>query len=134
MISESRSSVVVRLVFLGRRPDVVVATEAYQASAAVAASLAEDCASRRDPSEADAARASFLTGFLKGLADRLAENATGTALVVRPDADVLAHAAAFTNGGDATGGPLATSDAQALQEGHESGYRHGSGTRLIRGS
>ncbi len=133
IISESRSSGQVRLVFIGRRSDVLVATEAYQASAAVAAALAEDCASRRDPGEREAARSSFLTGFLKGLLDRLTENAGSTALVVVPEAAVLEHAAAFANGGEAAGGALATSDPGALHEGLESGRLHASGTRLIRG-
>lgn len=134
IISESRSTGVVRLVFIGRRADVTVATEAYLASAAVAASLAEECASTRQEWERDGARASFLTGFLKGLLDRLTENAASTALVVLADAEVLETAASLANGGQATGGALATSDAEALSDGVESGRLHGSGKRLIRGS
>ncbi len=134
IISESRATGVVRLVFIGRQMDVTVATEAYLASAAVAASLAEECASTRQEWERAGARASFLTGFLKGLLDRLTENAASTALVVLADAEVLEHAAAFANGGEATGGALPMSDAAALNDGLESGYLHGSGKRLIRGS
>ncbi len=120
--------------FVGRRTDVLVATEAYVASAAVAATLAEECARTREPADRDGARASFLTGFLKGLLDRLTENAASTALMVLADPAVLEHAAAFTNGGAATGSTLATSDPNALNEGLESGYLLGSGTRLVRGS
>lgn len=133
IISESRATGAVRLVFVGRRSDVAVATEAYLAGAAVAASLAEDCAAGRPEAERDGARASFLTGFLKGLLDRLSENAASTALITLADADVLAHAAAFANGGDATGGGLPVSDADALHAGLESGRQHGAGKRLIRG-
>ena len=60
--------------------------------------------------------------------------AASTALVVVPDAEVLAQASSFANGGNATGGGLPTSDPRALQDGLESGYLHGSGTRLLRGS
>lgn len=134
IISESRSTGVVRLVLVGRRADVAVATEAYLAGAAVAASLAEACAATRPEADREGARASFLTGFLKGLLDRLTENAASTALVVLADAEVVARAAAWTNGGAATGGALPTSDADALQDGLESGYLHGSGRRSIPGS
>ena len=113
---------------------MLVATEAFLASAVVAATLAEECASTRHDFEKDGARASFLTGFLKGLLDRLTENASSTALVVAADAAVQDQAAAFANGGQATGGRLETSDQSALQDGMESGYLHGSGKRLIRGS
>ena len=51
IISESRSAALVRLVFVGRRPDTLVAAEAYRTSAAVASSLAEACANGRDAEE-----------------------------------------------------------------------------------
>jgi hypothetical protein len=133
IISQSRSSGVVRLVFVGRRSDVVVADEAYQASAAVAATLAEECAGSRDEAGRDAARASFLTGFLKGLYDRLQENAASTALLVVAEPAVMAHAAALTNAGSASGADLPATDGSALREGIESGYAHGSGERRLRG-
>lgn len=133
IISESRSSGVVRLVFVGRRPDALVAAEAYQASAMVAATLAEECAHTRSEAHQGAARASFLTGFLKGLYDRFQESAASTALVVVADPEVMQQAAALTNGGNATGAELPTTDGSALREGFESGYAHGSGERRLRG-
>jgi hypothetical protein len=133
IISESRSSGVVRLVFVGRREDTAVAAEAYQVGAVVAANLAEDCARARDEPDRPAARASFLTGFLKGLYDRFQENAASTALLVIADPAVMQHASSLTNGGNAQGGELPVSDAGALHEGFASGYSHGSGQRRFRG-
>ena len=131
IISQSRSSGVVRLVFVGRRPDVLVAAEAYQTSAIVAATLAEACASTRPEPDRDAARGSFLTGFLKGLYDRFQESTAGTALLVVAEPAVLQHATALTNGGSATGADLPAADGSALREGFESGYAHGSGERHL---
>jgi hypothetical protein len=131
VISESRATGHVRLVLLGRREDATVAHEAFTAAAMVAAHLADMCAIKRVEGERSAARASFLTGFLKGLADRFAENAASSALLVVADPEVTQHAQAFTNAAPARGGGLATSDPGALHEGFESGYAHGSRTRRI---
>lgn len=133
IISESRASGVVRLVFVGRREDTAVAAEAYQVGAIVAANLAEECARARDEADRPAARASFLTGFLRGLDERLRESAVSTALLVIADPEVMDHAATLTNGGSAVGGELPVSDAGALREGFASGYAHGSGKRRIPG-
>lgn len=131
VISESRSSGNVRLVFLGRRNDATVAGEAYRASAAVAAHLAERCVLPRDEADRPAARASFLTGFLKGLLERFAESASANALAVVVEDAVTQHALGFTNAGTATGGALPHADADALRDGFESGYAHGAGKRRL---
>lgn len=129
IISEHRGTGVVRLVFVGRRSDAAVASEAYAASAMVAAHLAEACAKSREPAEQPAARASFLTGFLRGLCGRFDENASKTALLVVADAGVVAEARALSNAAEATGGALPVSDGDAVREGFVSGYAHGSGRR-----
>ncbi len=133
IISESRSTGKVRLVFIGRRKDAAVAGEAYAAGAMVAAHLAHICAIKRPDAEKAAAHASFLTGFLKGLADRFAANAASSALLVIAEPAVTDHAVAFTNAAPAAGGALPMSDPGALREGVESGHAHGSGKRLIGG-
>jgi hypothetical protein len=133
IISESRSTGVVRLVFVGRRQDAAVAAEAYEAAAVVAANLAEEYIRARPDPGRETARASFLTGFLKGLYDRLQESAASAALLVVPEAAVVQHATALTNGGNAGGQGLPTADGSALREGFESGYAHGSGQRRLRG-
>lgn len=132
IISESRSTGVVRLVFIGRQKDVAVAAEAYQTSAVVAANLAEECARARDGAHRDAARASFLTGFIKGLYDRLRESAASTALMVVAEPAVIEYATALTNEGNAKGKGLPTTDGSALREGFESGYAHGGAERRLR--
>lgn len=132
IISQRRTSGVIRLVFVGRRADVAIAREAYETSTIVAAHLAEQCAQRRAPHERPAARASFLTGFLRGLCGRFDENTASTALMVIADQEVLAEARALANGGAATGGQLPVADGEALREGYESGYAHGSGERALR--
>jgi hypothetical protein len=118
---------------VGRRQDTAVAAEAYQVGAIVAANLAEECARGRAEPERPAARASFLTGFLKGLDERFQESAASTALLVVADPAVVQHAASLTNGGNAQGGQLSTSDEGALREGFQSGYAHGSGQRRFPG-
>ncbi len=132
IISESRSTGTIRLVFVGRRADVAIAREAYETSAIVAGHLAEQCAQSRAPHEQPAARASFLTGFLRGLCGRFDENKGSTALMVIADPEVIAEAQAFANGGQATGGRLPVADGEALRAGYESGYAHGSGERALR--
>lgn len=133
IISESRASGVVRLVFVGRSADVAVAAEAYQAGALVAATLADACASSRTEPDQDAARTSFLTGFLKGLYDRFQESAALTALVVVAEPAVMEHAAALTHADRAPAAALPTTDGGALSEGFASGYAHGAGERRLRG-
>ncbi len=132
IISKSRSLGTIRLVFVGRRADVAIAREAYETSAIVAGHLAEQCAQSRAPHEQPAARASFLTGFLRGLIGRFDENKGSTALMVIADPEVIAEAQAFANGGTATGGRLPVADGEALRAGYESGYAHGSGERALR--
>lgn len=122
IISEHRATGTVRLVFVGRTADVAVAREAYDAALIAAANLAEEHVRARPASEQDVARGSFLTGFLKGLDARLREDAAATALLVVTDAEVLAHATALANGGDATGGTLPTGDGEALRQGYGAGY------------
>ena len=82
------------------------------------------------------ARASFLTGFLKGLVDRFDESVANTALLLVTEREVLDHAAAFVNA-PAADASRATSfpmeDSGALREGFESGYAHASGQRRLGG-
>ena len=134
IISSSRASGSVRLVFVGRQSDAAVAAEAYQASAIVAAHLATQCAATRAPGEQADARASFLTGFLKGLVDRFDESMAETALMVVASGAVLEHAAQFVNAPAPDGsepGRLPVQDQGALREGFESGYAHASGQRRL---
>ena len=131
IVSVSRSTGAVRLVLVGRRDDAAVAVEAYQTSVYVASHLAGQCAAARAPADQAGARASFLTGFLKGLYDRFQESASSTALVRVANPDVIAHATALTNAGLARGGELSSSDGSALREGIESGYAHAAGRRFL---
>jgi hypothetical protein len=132
ILSRSRSTGAVSTVFLGRRDDVAVATEAYQAAVVVAGNLAEEHAAARPRGERDAARGSFLTGFLRGIDKRFRENAAGAALMVLADPEVMAHATALTNGGAAAEQPLETRDAEAMREGFETGFEQGGGSRRLR--
>jgi len=53
------------------------------------------------------------------------------ALAVIVEDAVTQHALGFTNSGPATGGALPVGDADALRDGFESGYAHGSGKRRL---
>jgi hypothetical protein len=122
----------VRLVFVGRQADVAVASEAYGASLTAAANLAEEHVRDRPAAEQDLARGSFLTGFLKGLDARFRQNAAATALMVVADAEVVRHATALANGGDATGAPLPAGDSEALRQGYDSGFELGGAEKRLR--
>ena len=131
IISRSRSTGVTRLVFVGRSADVTVAAEAYQSAATAARQLGEAFAASREPGARAAAKDSYLIGFLKGLYERFQVNITQGALVVQTEAEVVAHAAAFTNAEPAQGAALTASDAEAVDRGFATGYQYGSGTKPI---
>lgn len=122
IISEHRATGTVRLVFVGRSADVAVAREAYGAALVAAANLSEEHVRARPEGEQDAARGSFLTGFLKGLDARLRQGAAEAALLVVADEEVVRHATALANGGDAAGGDLPVGDGEALRQGYASGF------------
>jgi len=132
IISESKSNGVVRLVFVGRKPDVAVASEAYETSVVVAANLARACAEGRPEADRELARQSFLTGFLKGLDQRFRAQATSTALLVLADAAVMREATALTNAGEARGSALPVGDQEAMRDGFEAGYEQGGGGRRLK--
>ena len=125
IISTAKSTGVVRLVFVGRHNDVLVATEAYQSAVAAAERLADAFAATRAGTDPAVARESFFTGFLKGLYDRLQTNVQTMALAVVTEAAVITHATALTNAGNADGGALGRTDGEAFAEGFQSGYAHG---------
>jgi hypothetical protein len=132
IISQSKINGVVRLVFVGRKRDVVIATEAFETSVVVAANLARAFAESREEAERELARVSFLTGFLKGLDERFRAQAASTALLVIADASVMQAATALTNAGEASGQELPVGDGEALREGFEAGYEQGGPSRRLK--
>lgn len=131
LISTSRSTGQTRLVFVGRSADVEVAVEAYRSARAVALQLGDTHARLRPAKERAAAKESYLLGFLKGLYDRFQESVEKGALMVRTDAEVQDLAASFSNAAPAQGEALVARDAEALQQGHATGYQYGSGKRAL---
>lgn len=131
LISHSRSTGAVSLVFIGRTSDATVAGEAYRSAAAACGSLAESFARSRAEPERAAARESYRVGFLKGLHERFQQNTSACALLVPNEPEVTARAAALANGGEAVGAALAASDAEAVQQGYASGYQYGSGEKPL---
>jgi hypothetical protein len=127
VISRSRSTGESRLVFVGRRGDVEIAKEAFEAAATAGESLASAYANDRG----DAARASYLTGFLAGLYTRFQESVAANALALLTDPAVTRHAELFVNAGEAAGGGLAAGDAEAVRDGYDTGYDFGDGTRRL---
>jgi hypothetical protein len=131
IISVEKASGRTRLVFVGRKDDVAVATEAYVAAVLVGTSLAEACAATRLHHHKDEARASFYSGFLKGLDEAFRASAVSNALLVVADAAVVAHASALTNVSEADGAALPVGDVAALREGIEAGHAHASAERRL---
>jgi hypothetical protein len=130
LISYSRSTRAVSLIFIGRTSDATVAAEAYFSAAAAAGALADAFALHRaDRSEA---QQSYLIGFLKGLYERFQESRSQTALLLVTEPEIVAHATALANGGEARGEPLAAHDADALRDGYASGFQYGSSTRPLK--
>ncbi|MDB4966158.1 MAG: hypothetical protein JWN44_1847 [Myxococcales bacterium] len=129
IISRARSGGLVRFVLVGRGDDCMVAGEAYQAAAIAAENLSAQFASTRE--DVELARASYLTGFIKGLYERFQENVSATALVVVTAEAVMAHARGLTNAGDAAGGGLPRGDAEATAEGYQTGWAFGSNKRTL---
>ena len=125
IISRARSTGVTRFVFIGQGADASIATEAYHTAVSAADQLAARYAATRP--EADAARASYLSGFISGLYQRFQENSEKSALLVCTSAAVLAHAQAYARV-DADGGALPTEDADAVKRGYDTGWTFG-GTR-----
>lgn len=129
LISRSRSTGAVALVFIGRHSDATVAGEAYRSAAAAGQSLADAFALTRAPPDRAEARSSYLLGFLKGLYERFQESSG--ALMVLTEPEIVEHATALANGGAAQGGPLLAHDAEAVEEGYASGFQYGSNTRPL---
>ena len=125
------SASVIRLVFVGRQHDVSAAAEAYRAVTIAGETLAEAYVAERVEAEQQAAREAYLSGFLAGLDRRFREQVTATALVVRIEDAVMAHARALTNAGDAQGVGLAIADKEALRTGYAQGFAFGDATKRI---
>jgi hypothetical protein len=116
----------VRLVFVGRGPDVAAATAAYRA-----ATVAGETLAYRYVDETGGSFESYLSGFLAGLDKRFRDNVTETALAVRVDDAVMERAKSLTNAGDAEGSGLPVGDASAVRSGYEDGFAHGDPTKRL---